>query len=93
MPYKVVRAFTDNQDNKRVYEVGDVYPKGDKKPTEERVKRLLDGTNDNKKVYLEEEPETLDDLTVKDLKAKLDEKELEYDPKAKKADLIKLLEK
>lgn len=90
---RVVRDFTDEEDNDRVYRVGDFYPKGDKKPTEERRKSLLDGSNKNGKVYTEKIPKTLEDLTIPQLKERLDEKGIGYKASDNKADLIKLLEK
>lgn len=41
----------------------------------------------------EEEPKTLNDLTVPELEAICDEREIEYSKSAKKADLIALIEK
>lgn len=52
---------------------------------EQRVKRLHDHVMSHQKKS-EKEP------TVADIKAMLDEKGIEYDDKAKKADLLKLLE-
>lgn len=38
--YKVINAFKDKEDNNTVYNVGDVYPKGDFKPTKKRIDEL-----------------------------------------------------
>jgi hypothetical protein len=39
--YKVINRFIDKEDNDTLYEVGEVYPKGDFKPTKKRVEILL----------------------------------------------------
>lgn len=52
--YKVIRAFCDSTDKKRLYNVGDVYPVEGAKPTKARVKSLLTGENKNNNVYIEE---------------------------------------
>lgn len=52
---------------------------------ERRVKKLREHV-------LKNETKTFDDMKVSDLKALLDEKGIEYDSKAKKEDLINLLE-
>lgn len=57
----------------------------------EKAYRVVYAPKGYKKVDAETE-ETFDDLTVADLKAKLDEQGVEYDPKAKKDELIALLE-
>jgi hypothetical protein len=38
--YRVIEYFEDLQDNGQPYNVGDVFPKGDKKVTEERLNEL-----------------------------------------------------
>ena len=53
---------------------------------EQRVKRLHDHVAANKAEQKATEP------TIKELRAKLDEKGIEYNAKAKKEELIKLLE-
>lgn len=52
--FKVTRAFLDSQDNNRLYDVGDAFPADGVKVSKARVKSLLDGSNKNGKVYLEE---------------------------------------
>lgn len=39
--FKVIKAFSDGQDNMYVYNVGDDYPRKGYKPTKERVEGLL----------------------------------------------------
>lgn len=43
--YRVIEYFEDLQDNNRPYEVGDIYPKGDIKPTKERFIELATDKN------------------------------------------------
>ncbi len=38
--YKVIRAFTDLQDNNRIYHTGDIYPAKGAKASEERIAEL-----------------------------------------------------
>jgi hypothetical protein len=39
--YKVINRFIDKEDKDTLYEVDEVYPKGDYKPTKKRVEVLL----------------------------------------------------
>ena len=55
--YKVIRAFRDLSDDKRLYKIGDEYPANGKKPTKARIKELLNGSNKNGKIYLKEVPD------------------------------------
>ena len=43
--YRVIEYFEDLQDNRQPYNVGDVFPKGDKKVTEERLNELATDKN------------------------------------------------
>ena len=43
--YRVIEYFEDLQDNGQPYNVGDVFPKGDKKVTEERLSELATDKN------------------------------------------------
>ena len=45
--YRVIEYFEDLQDNGQPYNVGDVFPKGDKKVTKERLNELA--TNKNRR--------------------------------------------
>lgn len=95
MAYEVVEDFTDLKDRKRVYRKGDAFPVKGVKVSDERLKELLGAENKRKQPVIKEVEEkvSLEDKTVAELKELADEKELEYDPKIKKADLIELLEK
>lgn len=95
MAYEVIEDFTDLKDRDRVYRKGDAFPVEGVKVSEERLKVLLGSENNKKQPVIKEVDEkvSLEDKTVAELKELADEKELEYDPKIKKADLIELLEK
>ena len=43
--YRVIEYFEDLQDNRRPYNVGDVFPKGNKKVTEQRLNELATDKN------------------------------------------------
>ena len=43
--YRVIVYFEDLQDNRQPYNVGDVFPKGNKKVTEERLNELATDKN------------------------------------------------
>ena len=43
--YRVIEYFEDLQDNRQPYNVGDVFPKGDKKVTEQRLNELATDKN------------------------------------------------
>lgn len=43
--YKVVSFFHDLQDENHEYNIGDVYPREDAKPSEERIAELLGSDN------------------------------------------------
>lgn len=54
MAYKVIKAFTDSQDGRYIYHVGDDYPRKGANPTEDRINGLL-GTANKQGVPLIEE--------------------------------------
>ncbi len=83
MTYKAKITFRDLQDNEYIYQVGEVYPREGYEPSKERVAEVLEKGGI-------EQVEPSKGLTVKELKAKLDEAGIEY-AKAKKADLEELL--
>lgn len=43
--YKVIKMFTDLQDDNYKYEVGDIYPRKDLEVTDERIKELSSKNN------------------------------------------------
>lgn len=55
--YKVIKSFSDLQDNGFVYKVGDIFPHLGKEVTQERTDELATGNNKRKEVliqYIEE---------------------------------------
>lgn len=88
--HKVVLGFTDLEDGNRIYRAGDTYPHHNAaEPSEERIESLL--TNKNKRGEPLIESESLEDLTVEELKKRLDKEEIEYKSNDNKKTLIKLL--
>jgi hypothetical protein len=57
--YKVIRRFADTHDNKRIYEVGDTYPRDGFTPNKGRAEALASGKkgamNKTGRIYLQEE--------------------------------------
>ena len=43
--YRVIRFFTDAQDNKHAYREGDIYPRKGIVPSDERIRELMSGNN------------------------------------------------
>ena len=52
--FKVVNDFTDLEDNKTLYKVGEEYPKGDHKPSKKRIEELSGVHPKYKRVFIEE---------------------------------------
>lgn len=93
--FVVIKSFTDLEDNRHVYEGGDFYPRAGAELDEARAEALASEDNAQKKpliveVLVKKEPK-LEDLTVDELKAKLDDQKVEYKAKATKKELIALL--
>ena len=84
MAYKAKITFRDLQDNEYIYQVGEVYPREGYEPSKERVQKFL-------KKAVSNQSSRQKSLQSKSSKAKLDEAGIEYDAKAKKADLEELL--
>lgn len=69
MPYKVINRFNDAEDNNRLYRVGDTYPQGDHKPSEDRIEKLSAVHPEYKRAFIQ--------LVGEDLKDKTEEEEKE----------------
>lgn len=52
--YRVICAFNDLKDNRRLYPIGAVYPREGIQPTEDRIAELLSGNNKLGKPLIEE---------------------------------------
>jgi hypothetical protein len=59
--YRVIRDFTDLQDNRRLYEKGQTYPREGYSPSEDRLKELSSKNNKNGKVYIKKVDESAAD--------------------------------
>ena len=89
MLYEVISDFKDGDG--KVYLAGDSY---EKELTEEREEVLVTNGNKYGRPFLKKVEEgKLEDKTIPELKGLADERELEYDPKIKKEDLLKLISK
>lgn len=92
--YKTNYTIIDQQDKNRYYKRGETYPAKGSKATDERVQELLEKGH----ISLIEEPkkgdiDSLEELTVKELKEIAKDKGLEGYSDLKKDELIELLEK
>ena len=81
MTYKTTKAVRDTQDNGFFYYAGETYPRKGLEVSKERLETLV------KNGYIVKE-----ELTAKEIKAKLDELGIKYKSSASKADLLALLE-
>lgn len=97
--YRVINTFADKFDNNVIYDVGDEYPREGFEVGEERIKFLMQSDTLLSGAAIEEvkddkEDENTNDvekLKVSEIRDLLTEKGIEYDPKAKKEELVKLL--
>lgn len=102
MTYKTTKAIRDTQDNDFCYYAGAIYPRQGLEVSKERLEELVEkgaivAADDNKpEPVLEVDGEKTEDhkeeLTSKEIKAKLDELGIEYKNRASKAELLALLE-
>ncbi len=81
MTYKTTKAVRDTQDNGFYYHAGATYPRQGFEVSKERLETLV------KNGYIVKE-----ELTSKEIKAKLDGLGIKYKSSASKADLLALLE-
>lgn len=81
--YKVIKMFTDLQDNNYKYEIGDEYPRLGMKPSLARITELLGNENKQRTALIKEINEFTDkdDLKKDDLKK---DKSLKSTKKSKK---------
>ena len=81
MTYKTTKAILDTQDNDFCYYAGAIFPRQGLEVSKERLETLV------KNGYIVKE-----ELTSKEIKAKLDESGIDYKSSASKAELLALLE-
>ncbi|MFL2118560.1 Rho termination factor N-terminal domain-containing protein [Marinilactibacillus psychrotolerans] len=98
--YVAVEYFRDMEDENTEYDFGTIYPREGVNVPEERIQSLLTGKNRrNKKMIMEikrldpksSKEEELEALKVDELKELAEQKEVEYDSKTTKPQLIKAL--
>ena len=102
MTYKTTKAVRDTQDNDFCYYAGAIYPRKGLEVSKERLEMLVKNgyivAVDDKKPEPafegtgEETKDNKEELTAKEIKAKLDELGIEYKSSASKAELLALLE-
>lgn len=89
MTYKVIKYFTDLQDNDYAYDVGDIYPRKGKKVTEERLTELSTENNRRNAVFIKP---NYSGMKVSELKALAEEYNIEGYDDMKKAELVEAIE-
>lgn len=90
--YKVLKYFEDLTDADHPYNAGDVFPRKGLKVSDERITELSGSDNRRKTPLIVEVVEAdTKSLSVAQLKMLLDEKGIEYSPKANKSELVSLL--
>ena len=102
MTYKTTKAIRDTQDNDFCYYEGAIFPRKGLDVSKERLEMLVKNgyivaVDDNKPESAdegvgEETENRNEELTSKEIKAKLDELGIEYKSSASKAELLALLE-
>lgn len=77
--YKVIKFFTDLQDNNYPYEVGSTYPRKGSSVTKERIAELSGSNNRQKTALIKEVSEPKKEEPIKDVQ---ESKEKVQEPKA-----------
>ena len=72
--YKVIKSFTDLQDNNYKYDVGDTYPRKGLNVLQSRINELASDKNKQKTPLIEEIPEKVEEPKKKKSAEKADEK-------------------
>ena len=92
--YRVITSFIDTKDGGYFYDKNDdkrnVYPREGYEPDEERIKVLTSKNNSYGMAFIEEVKEEKE-MTVKEIKARLDEKGVKYKSGDTKDELLELL--
>lgn len=93
MTYKTTKAILDTQDNDFCYYAGAIYPRQGLEVSKERLEALV--KNGHIVAVDDKKPDPVlegEELTSKEIKAKLDELGIEYKSRASKTELLTLLE-
>lgn len=90
MTYKVIKYFTDLQDNCHPYNVGDTFPRKDKEVDEARLAELAGSENKQgcPLIELVEEAKSLDKMKKDELQAYATEKGIELGDAKTNAEII-----
>lgn len=97
MGYKTTHAILDSLDNDQYYYSGAVYPRQGLEVTKERLDELVEKghivkiDDESSLPAKEEEKPVVEDPTIDEIKAVLDELGIKYSSRAKKAELLELL--
>ncbi|MEX6262121.1 Rho termination factor N-terminal domain-containing protein [Staphylococcus haemolyticus] len=94
MTYKVIKYFTDLQDNSHAYHVGDPFPRTGLDVSKERLTELSTDNNRQNKPLIErvEEQTNYSDMKASELKELAKERDIEGFSHMKKSELIDALE-
>ena len=84
MQYKVIRFFTDLQDNNYPYHVGDIYPHEGVSPSQKRINELLSGENKRGVKLIEEVAKTSENGAEDASEVAVDDKPTEKVKKSEK---------
>ncbi|MGQ7321902.1 HeH/LEM domain-containing protein [Streptococcus suis] len=101
MTYKTTKAIRDLQDDDFCYYAGAIYPRPGLVVSQERLDELVEKgaivavdevpTQPDEKETVEVEEVTVEDPTIDEIKAALDDLGIKYSSRAKKAELLELL--
>lgn len=101
MTYKTTKAIRDLQDDEFCYYAGAIYPRPGLIVSQERLDELVEKgaivavdevpTQPDEEETVEVEEETVEDPTIDEIKAALDDLGIKYSSRAKKAELLELL--
>ena len=91
MTYTTTKAIRDLQDNDFCYYAGAIYPRPGLVVSQERLDELVEKGAIVAVEDIAEAEESVEDPTIDEIKAALDELGIKYGSRAKKAELLELL--